>query len=112
MSHVFAHVRQRSLTARTGVDLRQHALSGHQRTHLSKHLDKGPQAQPLSAALIGGIAVVLLIFLFSGLPGSHSQRITTDDMRGVAVCVDEQMRHRSAIDEARLHPDWPIPYCS
>jgi hypothetical protein len=63
-------------------------------------------------ALIWGAAVVLLILLFSGLLGDHSQPLTTDEVRGVAVCVDEQMHHRSAIDEVRLHPDWRIPYCS
>jgi hypothetical protein len=64
-------------------------------------------------ALIWGVAVVLLILLFSGLFGGYSQRaLTTNDVRGVAVCIDEQMHHRSAIDEARSHPDWPIPDCS
>jgi hypothetical protein len=33
-------------------------------------------------------------------------------LRAGAICVDEQMRHRSAVEEARLHPDWPIPNCS
>ena len=63
-------------------------------------------------ALIWGVAFVLLILLFSGLSGSHSPPLTTDELRAGAICVDEQMRHRSAVEEARLHPDWPIPNCS
>ena len=47
MSPQSAHVRQRSLTARTGVDLRQHAFSGHQRTHLSRLGVKWSQVQIL-----------------------------------------------------------------
>jgi hypothetical protein len=63
-------------------------------------------------ALIWGVAVVLLVLVFSGLFGGYSQPLTTDEVRAVAICVDEQMYHRSAIDELRLHPDWRIPYCS